>query len=238
MKRNLAFLVALFLVFTFSISAIAGDIYVEYAMKDPNGRAVYTNIYLKNGDTRMDLSIDMNGMKINTTSLVLKNNPNEIIIFNSLTKSYTKTAKPQRKPSVENYTITVVGKEKVGMYNCTRVRIKGKDKSYDMWYTKDLPSLKLPIENSQTTIDKKLADELEGKGVSGMMVKTVYFNSGTTTPKLTMELKKYETKPLNASLFKIPSDYTESKGNPYKNMSPAKKNELMKQMMEQFKKKQ
>lgn len=238
MKRNLIFILSLFLICVFSKSAVAEDLYIEYSTKDKNGRAINTKIYLKQGDARMDLYIDMSGMKVTTSSLVLKKNPNEVIIFNSLTKSYTKTAKPKRKEVITNYTLTIIGKEKVGKYNCTRVRVKSKDKSWDIWSTKDLPAFKLPIENNQTSMDKNLADELEKKGISGLMVKTVFFNPGTTAPRLTMELKKYETKPLNASLFKIPSDYTESKGNPYQNISPEKKNELMKQMMEQLKKKQ
>ncbi|MES2650754.1 MAG: DUF4412 domain-containing protein [Bacteroidota bacterium] len=238
MKRNLTFIISLFLVCIFSKPAVAEDIYIEYSTKDKNGRAIDTKIYLKQGDARVDLYIDMSKMKLTTTSLILKNNPDEVTVFNSLTKSYTKTIKPKRKQILTNYSITVIGKEKVGKYNCTRIRVKSKDKSFDVWNTKDLPAFKLPIENGQTNLDKKLADELEKKGISGMVVKTVYFNPGTTTPKLTMELKKYETKPLSASLFKIPSGYTESKGNPYKNMSPEKKNELMKQMMEQLKSKQ
>lgn len=238
MKRNLTFLISLVLVCILSTPAISKDTYIEYSMKDPNGRTINTNLYLKNGDKRMDLVIAMKSMKVTTSSLFLKNKPDVIIILNSLVKSYTKRVTPKKKPNLETYTITVIGKEKVGTYNCTRVRIKSKDKSWDMWYTKDLPALNLPFENNEANINKKLADELEQKGISGMMVKTVYFNPGTTQPKLTMELTKYESKPLSASLFKIPSDYTESKGNPYQNMSPEKKKEMMKQMMEQLKKKQ
>ncbi len=238
MKRNLILLITLFLVCIFSKSAIAEDIYLEYSTKDPKGRAIGTKIYSKNGDGRMEIDIDMGRMKMTIASLVLKKNPDEIIVLNSLAKSYTKRAKPTKKPNLTNYTITFIGREKIGAYNCSHMRIKSNDKSFDMWLTKDLPAFNLPIDNNLANIDKKLNDELESKGVSGMMVKTVYFNPGTATPKLTMNLIKYESKPLSASLFKIPSDYKESKGNPYKNMSLEKKNEMMKQMMEQLKKKQ
>lgn len=236
--RNLILFGTLFLVCICSKSATAEDIYIYFSTKDSKGRAIDTKVYAKNGDARMEIGIDMAGMKMTTASLVLKKNPNEMIILNSLTKSYIKRVKPKKKPSVKNYTLTVLGKEKVGPYNCTRVRVKSDDKLYDVWCTKELPLLHTPIENNQATIDNQLTAELESKGVSGMMVKTVYFNPGTTVPKLTMQLIKYETKPLSASLFKIPADYKEGNSNDYKNMSPAKKNELMKQMMEKLKNKQ
>jgi hypothetical protein len=216
-------------------SATAQDIYAHYTTKDPKGRAIDTKMYAKNGDARMELIIDMAGMKMTTASLVLKKNPNEIIILNSLAKSYTNKAKPKKKPSTKNYTITVIGKEKIGAYNCTHVRVKSDDKLYDTWFTKDLPTLNLPIENNQANVDKLLTDKLGLQGISGLMVKTVYFNPGSTVPKLTMKLIKYETKPLSTALFTIPSDYKESKGNPYQNLSPEKKNEMMKLLMEQLK---
>ncbi|RYG18031.1 MAG: DUF4412 domain-containing protein [Chitinophagaceae bacterium] len=235
MKKQLSFVITALLVLIVSTSAIAEDIYVYYSIKGPKGPTVDTKVYSKNGDARMEVIIDMAGMKMTTASLVLKSNPNEMIVLNSLAKSYTKRAIPKKKPNLQNYSITVIGKEKVGAYNCTRVRVKSNDKSYDMWCTKDLPMLNVSIENYQASINKKLADELAKKGVSGLMVKIVYFNTGTTVPKLIMELMKYETKPLNASLFKIPSDYKESKGNPYRDASPEKRKELTKQLMEQLK---
>ena len=219
----------------FSKYASAQDIYAHYSTKDPKGRAIDTKIYAKNGDTRMELIIDMAGIQMTTASLVLKKNPDEIIVLNSLSKSYIKKAKPKKKLSTKTYTITVMGKEKVGIYNCNRVRIKTEDKSYDMWFTKDLPPLHLPIENNQANIDKLLTDKLGLNGISGMMVKTVYFNPGTTVPKLTMQLMKHETKLLSASLFTVPANYKESKGNPYNNVSPEKKKEMMRQLMEQLK---
>ncbi|MEJ5993424.1 DUF4412 domain-containing protein [Pedobacter sp. Du54] len=238
MMRIKALLISLFFVCTLAKNSTAEDRYAYYSTKDQSGRAIDIKMYAKNGDARMELITDMAGMNITITSLVLKKNPDEIITLNSFSKSYSKRVKPKMKPTTKSYTITIVGKEKVGIYNCTRVRIKSDDKSFDTWYTKDLPTLHLPIETNQANLDKKLIDELERKGISGMMVKTVYFNPGTTTPKLTMQLMKYETKPLSASLFTVPADYKETKGNPYTNISPEKKKEMMKQMMEQLKKKQ
>lgn len=238
MKKNLAFLLTLSLVCFFSQFAIAEDIYLYYSTKDVKGLTMDTKIYAKNGDARIDVSMDMVKMKMTTSSLVLKKNPNEIIVLNSLSKSYTKRVIPKKNPNLGNYTITVIGKEKIGIYNCTHVRVKNNNKSFDMWCTKDIPILNLGIVNNQANINKKLTEELEKKGISGMMVKMVYFQPGAITPKLTMELKKYETKPLNASLFKIPSDYIETVGNPRSNISPAQRNEMMKRIQEQLKKKQ
>lgn len=234
MKKNLP-LIILFLICFVTRSAFAEDIYLYYSTKDPNGRTIDTKAYTKNGDARMEIIINMNGIKMTSASLILKKNPNELITLDARTKTYTKRAKPKKKPTLENYTITVIGKEKVGDYNCTHVHVKSSNKSFDMWLTKDLPTFTPPIENSQANISKKLSDELARKGILGMMVKSVYFNPGANVPKLTMELVKYEIKPLDALLFKIPSDYKESKGNPYSNLSPEKRKEMMQEMMEQLK---
>ncbi|WP_231460358.1 MULTISPECIES: DUF4412 domain-containing protein [unclassified Pedobacter] len=233
MKKSLLFLSVLFVSIVISNAAIAADVYAEYEITGMTPSPVISKMYSKNGNIRTEVNMKMAGSQINTTTLMLKSNPGVTMVFNSMTKTYTET-KSGKNAAVKNFTVKVIGNEKIGKYNCNHVRMTSDGKSWDVWYSKDLPPINFPVNGSNISDDKIVA-ELKSKGVTGMPVKIAFLKPGTTLPSMTMLLKKYEPKNLDASLFTIPAGYKKSSVNfnaeKMKNMSPAERKEMMMKMM-------
>jgi len=241
MKTSLFFLTNLFFLFIFVPAANSADIYAEYQMTGITGTPVISKMYGKNGNIRTETNMNMGGRQMSTTTLMLKSNPNVAYVFNSLTKTYNE-AKINPKAIVKDVTIKVLGSEKVGNYNCTHVKMTSDGKSWDAWFTKELPSFNFPISGNSEWGSQKVMNELKSKGITGMMVKVVFLTPGAKTKSITMQLVKYETKTLNASLFTLPAGYKKSSvtldPEKMKNMTSEQKKELMMKMMkEQMKQK-
>lgn len=241
MKISLLFLTNLFFLLIISNHTFAADIYAEYKMTGIGNKSFVSKMYNKNGDLRTEINMDLGGQQMTTTTLMLKSNPSISYVFNSLSKTYTET-KTTSKASIKDVAIKVLGNEKVGNYNCTHVKMTSDGKSWDVWYTKDLPSFNFPISGNSELGSQKVLNELKSKGITGMMVKIVFLTPGAKAKSITMQLVKYETKTLNASLFTLPAGYKKSSVtlNPekMKNMTLEQKKELMMKMMkEQMKQK-
>lgn len=239
MKASILFLANLFCFAIFANTAFAGDIYAEYKMTGIGKNAIITKMYSKNGDLRTEADIDMGGQKMTTTSLMLKSKPNITLVFNSMNKTYTEI-KNTAATSIKDFDIKVIGTEKVGNYNCTHVKMSSNGQSWDMWYTKDLPSISFPISGQNAASTQKMIAQLKSKGITGMPVKMSFVKPGAKAAGMTMLLTKFEQKSLNASLFTIPAGYKKNSvsfdAEKMKTMTPQQKKEMiMKMMKEQMK---
>lgn len=236
MKAPLFFLTSLFFLLVFSSTASSADIYAEYQMTGVIGTPIISKMYGKNGNMRTETNMTVGGRQMTTTTLMLKSNSNVVYGFNSLTKTYTE-AKINSKASIKDVTIKILGNEKVGNYNCTHVKMTSNGKSWDAWFAKELPSFNFPISGNSELGNQKLMNELKSKGISGMMVKVVFLTPGAKSKAITMQLVKYETKMLNASLFTLPAGYKKSSvtfdPEKMKNMTLEQKREMMMKMMKE-----
>lgn len=236
MKISLFFLTNLFFLFIFAPAANSADIYAEYQMTGITSAPVVSKIYGKNGNIRTETNMNVGGRQMTTTTLMLKSNPNIAYVFNSLTKTYNE-AKITSKATVKDVTIQVLGNEKVGNYNCTHVKMTSDGKSWDVWFTKELPSFNFPISGNSEWGSQKVMNELKSKGITGMMAKVVFLTPGTKAKTMTMQLVKYENKTHNANLFTLPAGYKKSSvtldPEKMKNMTLEQKKELMMKMMKE-----
>ena len=236
MKTSFLHLSNLFIILSFSSGLFAADIYSEYKMTGINATPIISKMFSKNGNIRTEMTMNMGGQQITNTTLMLKNNPNVLMAFNSLTKTYTET-KIASNTTAKNIVIKVLGNEKVGIYNCTRVKMTSDGKSWEMWYTKDLPSFNFPVSGNSELSSQKLINELKNKGISGMLVKVLFQMPGSKSQSVTMQLIKYEAKTLANSLFAIPAGYKKNTLNfdpeKMKNMSAEQKKEMIMKMMKE-----
>lgn len=236
MKTSLLFFVNLILTLAFSSALNAADIYAEYKMTGVRSTPIISKMYSKNGNMRAEMNMNIGGRNINTTTLTLKSNPNVTLVFNSLNKTYTET-KIRLTTIPKEVAIKVLGNEKVGNYSCTRVRMTADGKSWDVWYTKDLPSFNFPVSGNNLLGSQKVINDLKSKGITGMPAKIVFQTSGNNSKAITMELVKFESKTLDASLFAIPAGYKKSSvtfdPEKMKNMTLEQKKEMMMKMMKE-----
>lgn len=234
MKKSVFFLTTLILSIIFANHTFAADVYAEYKMTGMSKKSFLSKMYSKNGDLRTEVNMDVAGSKMNTIMLILKNRPDVVLVFNPLNKTYTET-KNRKTSNIKNYSIKVIGNEKVGNYNSTRARITSEGKSWDMWFTKELPAINLPVAANDEISNKRLLDQLKSKGITGMPVKVVFFKPNTTTIMMTMLLTKFEQKTLASSLFAIPAGYSKNSmtmdADKMKNMTAQERKEMIMKMM-------
>lgn len=234
MKKSLLLLAALILSSIFANHTFAADVYAEYKMTGMGSKPILSKMYSKNGDLRTEVSMDVAGSKMNTITLMLKSKPNVLFILNSFNKTYTET-KNTSSATATNPNIKVMGNEKVGNYNCTRVKMTAEGKTWDIWYAKDLPAVNLPVIGNNNSVNQKLIAQLKSKGVSGIPVKIVLYKPNTTSIMMTMLLNKYEQKTLASTLFTIPAGYKKSgvtmDVDKMKNMTAQQRKEMIMKMM-------
>ncbi len=236
MKISLSIFAQLFFLITFSYAANAGDIYAEYKMTGMGSAPIISKIYGKNGNMRTEVNMNMGGKQFTTFTLMLKSNPNVYLIFNSLNKTYTE-AKMSSGVATKEVAIKLLGNEKIGIYNCTHVRMTADGKSWDAWYTKDLPSFNFPVNGNSEFSSLKVINDLKSKGITGMLAKIVFQPPNVKEKGITMELLKFENKILNSSLFTIPIGYKKSTVNfdpeKMKTMTAEQKKEMIMKMMKE-----
>lgn len=231
-------LILLLLSFTFcSTDLRAGDVYAEYKMNGVGGKTYTSGMYYKNGDMRTEVKMDVSGKEMTSVTLYLKSNPDVSIVYNNQTTTYTEAKRNKSSSKSGEISITVLGSEKIGTYNCKHVRMSTDSSYWDMWVTKDLPYFDFRFQNDDEAANKKIMELMKSKSADGVPVKMVFFKAKTEIPAMTMELVKYETKDLDASLFKIPEGYTKNTvqfdAEKMKSMTPEERQEMIRKMMEQ-----
>lgn len=242
-------ILSLLLIAVVSLTAHAQDTYLEMKTISGKQEVMTMKIYVKDGNSRVEISSNIEGAGINVAMLTLKKNPDMVYMLESNTKTYTEMdMKSLAKLSESNntdYEVTIIGNEKIQGYNCVHARVKAKDakgSSYELWSTKEVPAYKeLTMMQGQSNGDAKLQKLLEAKGADGFPVK-VYAKENDN--EVTMELTKVEKKTLAANMFSL-DGYKKSEGfagtginldemqKAYEKLSPEEKKAIEEMMKQQ-----
>ena len=244
-------ILSLLLIAVVSLTAHAQDTYLEMKTTSGKQEVMTMKIYVKDGNSRVEISSNIEGAGINVAMLTLKKNPDMVYMLESNSKTYTEMdMKSLAKLSESNntdYEVTVLGNEKIQGYNCVHTRVKAKDakgSSYELWSTKEVPAYKeLTMMQGQSNGDAKLQKLLEAKGADGFPVK-VYAKENDN--EVTMELTKVEKKTLASNLFLL-DGYKKSEGfggtginldemqKAYEKLSPEERETIQKMLEQQDK---
>jgi Domain of unknown function (DUF4412) len=146
-------------------------------------------------------------------SITKKEKPTTTYMLDAKSKTYTTietkptTATTPTPVSTETYTVKIIGKEKMGLYNCTHSLVTKGTEISEYWTTTDIVEYEKyrTNENSKYMASSGEYDALVKKGAGGFIVKMIKKN--TRTGDYTMELVKFEKKESPAVLFQIPADY-------------------------------
>ncbi|MCO5247445.1 MAG: DUF4412 domain-containing protein [Chitinophagales bacterium] len=152
---------------------------------------------------------------VSTSTITLFDSLDEVILLNEKDKSYSiiSAKDAEDKDFLKDYTVTVVGTEKLLGLNCTHVKVSNKKEkqSFEIWTSKDIPGYEKMNEiygkNSQMGNDV-MWQALKDKGADGFMVK-LYFNTKDATS--VMQLKDVQKTNVPNNLLEIPSDYKKVK---------------------------
>ncbi len=238
MKKTLLFLIFI-LTFTTSIVKSQNSYYMEFKMQIGNEKDGMNNIsktWHNASASRIEMDMNIPGMGVKkNVMLINKNNPGVIINLDDAKKSYTEIKSPTDTSNYEKYTIEILGKEKVGIYNCTHAIVKSKDQVFEVWTTKEIEAYKelqksAFIKNQTKGMNNAfLSGELEG-----MMVK---MKDASPKEAMSMELVKFEKGNFPQSMFEIPAGYTKGMSfDPSKmqNMTPEERQKMMEEIMKQY----
>lgn len=205
MKTLFSFLTLLL----FSISAFAQDMYLEYKT---SGTVAATNKVYTSSTSGMRMEMEMNMPQVGKmlTTVMMPKGKNSMYILNEKNRTYTES--PLNGDQMGNdldYSIQVVGKEKVAGYNCVHLKVTtNQNQITDMWTTKDISGYEV-MEALTKGIDmfgsNDVYAQLKSKGADGIMVKTV-LDMGKSS--VVSELVKAEKRSNPESLFTLPAGYS------------------------------
>lgn len=236
--KKLIFVFVCFLITNQFIIA-QNSFYMEYSMtigKENEGMKSNSKTWHNSSGSRIESEMNIPGMGAKkTVMLMLKNNPNVIINLDIDKKSYTEIkAEPENK-SNEDYTVEIIGKEKVGNYNCTHANVKSKDGAFEVWTTKEIADYKELSNSSFMQKQTKGANKSFMTGeLEGMMVRMKNLNNKEA---FTMDLVKFEKGNYPQSMFEIPAGYTKGMSfDPSKmqQMTPEERQKMMEELMKQY----
>ncbi|GAA4465651.1 hypothetical protein GCM10023189_46590 [Nibrella saemangeumensis] len=244
MKQLLIFVAALL---SSSLSwAQQGTVEYKTTMMGGNQSVSSTSkMYYANGNVRTEVNVALPGVSrpMKQTVLLLANKPNTLYMLNEATKTYSETslADAQKTAGSQKITVNVIGKEKIRNLNTTHAEISMGQGTMDVWTTKEIPGyagMQAMIRSNRSMGDENLYNELKKKGVDGLFVRMA---TSTGRGEMLMELERYDTKPVAASLFLIPKDYKKVDAPDMQrmgNLSPAERQKLMQEMQKRQKSRQ
>jgi len=212
---------------------------MEYTMTIGNandGMKSISKTWHNSSGSRIESEMNIPGIGVKkTVMLMLKNNPNVIINLDTDKKSYTEIKTDAESKSNEDYTIEIIGKEKVGKYNCTHAKVSSKEAAFEVWTTKEIADYKELYNSSFMQNQTKGANKSFMTGeLEGMMVRMKNLNNKEA---FTMELINFEKGNYPQSMFEIPAGY--SKGMSFdpsklQQMTPEERQKMMEELMKQY----
>ncbi len=245
MKKTLT---SIGLVVTAMAALAQNGAHLEYKMSsDQNMNGTMVAYYL-DGNSRSEMQMNipaMPGGKMNMIYITQKDKPTTHYQLNETAKTYKEivtTSDDKVKDENQECAVKVLGKEKVGNYNCTHVSITQGKVNYDMWTSKDIPDYANYKPKGQKYMgNAKLYKALEDNQADGFPVKSVYKAQGGREGSVTVELVTFEKKSLSADLFQIPADYKKQESASYtpgtmpsasdiQNMTPEQRQKFVEQM--------
>jgi len=237
MKKALLLFISI-LSFTASVKS-QDSFYLEFKMEVGSGKEGIRNIsktWHNTNASRVEMDMNIPGMGVKKNVMLMnKNNPGVIINLDDAKKSYTEIKSPVDTSNNEKYSVEILGKEKIGIYNCTHAKVKSKGQVFEVWTTKEIAAYKelqrsAFIKNQTKGMNNVfLSGELEG-----MMVK---MKDASEKEAMSMELVKFEKGNFPQSMFEIPAGYTKGMSfDPSKmqNMSQEERQKMMEELMKQY----
>ncbi len=248
-------LLSFLLAASFSINGFSQGFYMEYNIIADKGAAGNMKTYAQDGNSRSEISFSMAGSSAspfsqNTVILTLKENADKGYLLDDTRKTYSemdmsKTYGP-KDDKLEDYEVTVLGKEKVNGYNSNHVKLKNKKTNVveEMWTTTEIAAYaELEKIKTKYTGTENMSKALSAKGAEGFPVKITIDEKGVLA---SLNLVKAEKRNNPASLFSL-SGYTKSAGNDMlgggnmqqmmqqmQNMSPEERQKFIEQMKQQM----
>ena len=216
--------------YTVKVTGSGSDLFIAYQVQASSEQAagfvmnIDIEMYVKPDKgslTKTQMNIPMMGeMKMSTISSV--DDPQSVIMVNEAQKTYAVIQEDDEdKKAMKDYTVTVVGKEKVLGLNCTHLQISSKkDKNViDLWTTQDISDygklIDLYARNDQMG-GNEMWQTLRAKDADGLLVKLSMNAQGAQS---LMQIKKIERTTVSSDLLQVPSGYKEVKnvafGNPF-----------------------
>lgn len=214
--------------------------YMEYVMtigNEKDGMKSTNKTWHSGSGSRIESEMNIPGFGLKKTIMIMpKSNPDVIYTIDEAKKSYTEMIKPAESKENDDYTVEIIGQEKVGNYNCTHARIKTKDQVFEIWITKDIVGYKelynmAMLQNAAKGLGKALQSNEQ---LMGVMVK---MKSTEKKGAFTMELVKFEKGNFPVTMFEIPAGYTKGASfDPSKmqNMSQEERQKMLEEMMKQY----
>jgi len=245
-----------FLALGFTLAGFASlaqtGVHIEYKLSSDKNMTGSIVQYSQDGNSRSETKISvpaMPGGSISSIILKQKEKPGTLYKLNVTAKTYTETTLlPQDKPKDEaqDCQVKVIGKEKVGNYNCTHVSVTQGKTNYEMWTTTDIADFtKYRTSNQKYLGNDKVYQTLKANNADGFLVKVLHKAEGGREGTVTVELVTLEKKTLPADLFQVPADYKKSDASAsygpgnmpsaaeIQNMTPEERNKLVRQLQQQ-----
>jgi glycerophosphoryl diester phosphodiesterase len=201
-------LISIFSAIIIAFNSFSQDMYLEYKMSGPMNASnkIYTS---STSGIRMEMEMNLPQVGKMTTVMLMPKGKNTMITYNMTSKTYTESSTDLKKTAAEDVKFVLVGKEKVGGYNCTHVKMTMANKMVtDMWTTKDITGYQVMESLSKASdsfVSDKIYTQLKSQGADGMMVKT---EMTIGQNKMVNQLVKAEKRTNPGSLYMLPAGYT------------------------------
>ena len=206
-------LISLLIISLFITNIFAQDMYLEYKMSGiGSGMETTSKMYISStSGVRTEAEMEMPKMGKMSTVTIMPKGKNTIYTYNSMSKSYYETSTTADPNMAADMKFELVGKEKVGPYNCTHIKmLMGNKLTSDMWVTKDIPGYQVMetlTKSSSMFGNSKLYNQIKAAGADGLTVKMVMHLGGRD---MTTQLVKAEKHANPASMYVIPAGYTKA----------------------------
>ncbi|MFI5140690.1 MAG: DUF4412 domain-containing protein [Sphingobacteriales bacterium] len=248
MKKQL--LLTIGAAFILLFAAAQNGAHVEYKLSSDKGINGSMNLFFMDGNYRSEMKVAIPQMPaggMNMVTITQKDKPNTHYLLNESGKTYREVVsgtEDKTKNENQDCEVTVLGKEKVGTYNCTHVSVKQGKTTYEMWTTTEVADYKnYQAKDGKYMGNEKVHKALIEKNADGFAAKIVFLEEGGREGKMTMELIAFEKKTLTADLFQIPAGFTKADPAPsmmpagmpdIKNMTPEERDKFIEQMKKQY----
>ncbi len=192
-----------------SQSVFAQGFYLEYKMSSPTGNGMTGDMktYYQDGNSRTEISTLAPVVgQISMVTLLLKDKPDVVYMLDDKAKEYSEVAAKEeagiKDDDEKDYTVTVVGKEKINGYNTTHVKVKSKDNpEMEMWMSTEVADYKeLSKVKSKYTGKDNMYKALEAKGAGGFPVR---IKANEMRQVILIDLVKAEKRKNPAEMFSL-----------------------------------
>ena len=249
MKKLFLSIISITLTFA-SIVAQSGATF-EFKISSSKGATGSIKTFYSSGNSRMEMQMTIPQMPnggFSRTSITKSAKPSTVYALDDKSKTYSTSETPASASNAtcDNCIVKVLGKEKVGNYNCTHATVTKGTEANEYWTTTEIPEFEM---YSKANSGNKYMgtngeyDALKKNGAAGFIVKSI--TKDARGGDFTLELVKMEKKDIPMSMFEIPADYKQSTstapmGAPaidaakLQNMTPEERQKYVEEMKKQY----